>query len=126
MADQKLVICLAALVLGCNPPTIGFTPQIGIDHWESVTVWNRERKVVSLLKTSDELGVFEKHWASREKVSSSTNPSFKYSFFFRRGYISERWSYDPAGYVEKSNIFQKPIYRIEQYKEFNQLLGIKD
>lgn len=126
MTIKNVIICLAALCLGCTQPEKSPTAQVRNNNWNTIVVFHRDFQLASTIKSSDQLNALSEIWKNRKKVDPSSSPSFEYRIDIRSGADSGRWLYDPAGYVQKLNIFKEPIYQIESKAEFNRILGIKD
>jgi hypothetical protein len=95
-------------------------------NWGTVVVWNREFKLISKINAPDDLIALSEIWNTRKKASPQYTPNFRYKIDIRSGPNSGRWLYDSSGFIQKLNIFKKPVYRIERNKEFNSHLGIQD
>jgi hypothetical protein len=127
MAMKNILLCASLIGLGCSPPSTTAKPtsKSGV-NWGAVIVWNKEFKVISTINSSDDLSALSEIWGTRKKSSSQDAPNFQYKIDIRSGPYSGRWLYDSSGFIQRLNIFRKPIFRIEQNKEFNRHLGIKD
>jgi hypothetical protein len=127
MAVKNIILCASLLGFGCSPPDTTSEPGSKLaTNWGSVTVWNKEFKVISSINSRDDLFALSEIWDTRGKAASVDAPNFQYKIDIRSGPYSGRWLYDSSGFIQKLNIFKKPIFRIERNKEFNSHLGIKD
>ena len=126
MTHNKSLICLAILGLGCNQPNTIPAVQHNPGRWTSISVRNRDFKVISTISSPDALFAFSRIWDTRKKVHPSIQPGIQYKIDIQSGTDSGRWLYDPAGFVQKLDMARKPIYQIESNIEFNRILGINE
>jgi hypothetical protein len=127
MTMKNIILYASLISLGCSPPntTMESSSKAGVS-WGRVVVRNKDFKIISSINSSDDLFALSAIWETRKKASSQDVPNLQYKIDILSGPCSGRWLYDSSGFVQRLNIFKKPIFRIEQYKEFNHHLGIKD
>lgn len=128
MSTRHLLLPLAVMCLSCVAPDTSekaYFSQSTSEYFKLIPVYYRQ-KGISTIRNPEDLRQFFAVWKTKQKVHPTSGLKFEYSFDIRCGNEGGRWLYDSAGFVQKLNIFRKPIYRIESFKEFNQTLGIKE
>jgi hypothetical protein len=127
MTMKNITFCVSLISLGCSPlnTTTESSSKAGVS-WGRVVVRNKDFKVISSINSSDDLFALSVIWETRKKASPQDIPNLQYKIDILSGPYSGRWLYDSSGFIQRLSVFKKPIFRIEQTKEFNQHLGIKD
>lgn len=88
-----------------------------------VTVRDADFRPVREISSELNLAAFTEHWASRrQSATAAFRPEFKIDIQYDRR--SERWLYDPAGFIRVLSKSETPVYQLESPSTFNALLGI--
>jgi hypothetical protein len=89
-----------------------------------VSVRDAEFEVVKVL-TPAELAAFRRHWENKKevKVSFSKLGGENFPLDIQRLYSSQRWVYKTTGYVRVLSKKVKPVYKLQDPKAFNRLIG---
>jgi hypothetical protein len=89
-----------------------------------VTVLDAEFRPIRTITSAPDLAVFSEHWAARVKVSANAAMQPDYKIDIQSDRRSERWLYDPAGFLQVLSKAKTPVYRLTSPAAFNELLGI--
>lgn len=88
-----------------------------------VTVRDADFRPVREISSELNLAEFSKHWAGRRQSATATiRPGYKIDIQYDDR--SERWLYDPAGFIRVLSKSTTPVYQLESPSTFNAVLGI--
>ena len=89
-----------------------------------VAVFDAEFRPIRTIASGPELAAFNELWAARIKENplSAMRPDYKIDVLSNGR--SERWLYDPAGFVQVLSVKSGSTYRLPSPAAFNGLLGI--
>ena len=89
-----------------------------------VAVLDRDFRPIRNITAAADLAKFRVLWSARVKQSADVALQPDYKIDIRSEGRSERWLYDPAGYVRVLSVQKTPAYRLPSPAAFNMLLGI--
>jgi hypothetical protein len=89
-----------------------------------VVVLDGDFRPIRSIAAAADLAQFQALWSSRVKQSAEVALRPDYKIDIRSAARSERWLYDPAGYVRVLSARKTPTWRLPSPAAFNVLLGI--
>lgn len=117
---MRVLISRLLKIIGCSVVCLQL---VMAEELQQVIVRDFQSHIVSQFTSKEKLQNFTEEWNRRTRVTSNEKPKWKYKLHLQPG---DTWFYDPEGWVQVLSIKTATIYKIEDPKRFNELIGIAE